>query len=83
MEEAVHYLVILIKSFDGEVIKQILEFSRPTTLLECGDFAEDHYEAIATHYWEVDGDIGKNGYYMNDGSGVIQGHICIQDPDKM
>ena len=76
MEEPVHYLVLLILQFDGTMIKEVLEFTRPMTLLECGDFAYDHYEAIATHFWEVDGDVSKNGYYLNDGSGSMIGCMC-------
>ena len=83
MEQPVHYLVLLILQFDGTMIKEVLEFTRDMTLLECGDFAHDHYEAIATHLWDVDGDAGKSGYYLNDGRGTIQGHICIQDINKV
>ncbi len=41
---------------------------------ECLMYAEDHREAIAT-YREFD-DAFKNGYYLNDGRGTIQGFIC-------
>ena len=37
MDEPVHYLVLLLLSFDGQMIKEILEFARPMTLMECGD----------------------------------------------
>ena len=67
-------LIILILLFDGTLIKEVLEFTRPMTLLECGDFADAHREAIAT-YKEFD-DAMKNGYYLNDGRGTIQGFIC-------
>ena len=52
------------------------------TLLECGDFADAHREAIATHKW-VEEDLMQSGWYLNDGRGTWQGHICIQDPDKL
>ena len=51
MEEPVHYLVMLLLAFDGTMIKEVLEFARPMTLLECWDFADGHREAIATHKW--------------------------------
>ena len=41
---------------------------------ECLMFADDHREAIAT-YREFD-DAMKNGYYLNDGRGTVQGFIC-------
>ena len=41
---------------------------------ECLMFAEDHRAAIAT-YKEFE-DPMKNGSYLNDGRGTIQGFIC-------
>ena len=41
---------------------------------ECFLFAEDHRQAIAT-YKEFDEAI-RNGYYLNDGRGTVQGFIC-------
>ena len=63
MEEPVHYLVMLLLSFDGQVIKEVLEFTRPMTLFECGDFADAHREAIATHQW-IEEDLMKSGWYL-------------------
>ena len=82
MEEPVHYLVLLLLQFDGTLVKEVLEFARPMTLLECGDFADAHREAIATHKW-VEEDLMKSGWYLNDGTGTWQGSMCIQDPDKL
>ena len=42
---------------------------------ECLLFADDHREAIAT-YKEFDEDPMKNGHYLNDGRGTVQGFIC-------
>ena len=39
------------------------------------EIAEEHREAIATHYW-IKKDIMKSGWYLNDGRGTIQGFIC-------
>tara|TARA_R100000231_G_scaffold97598_1_gene72936 strand:- start:90 stop:230 length:141 start_codon:yes stop_codon:yes gene_type:complete len=41
---------------------------------ECLLFADDHREAIST-YKEFE-NASKNGWYLNDGRGTIQGHIC-------
>ncbi len=37
-------------------------------------YADDHREAIAT-YKEFN-DSMKNGWYLNDGRGTVQGFIC-------
>ena len=41
---------------------------------ECLMFADDHREVIAT-YKEFE-DAMKNGHYLNDGRGTVQGFIC-------
>ena len=38
------YLVLLLLSFEGEVIKEKLEFTRPMNALECMDYGSDHRE---------------------------------------
>ena len=52
MEEPVHYLVLLLLQFDGTLIKEVLEFTRPMTLMECLDFADGHREAISHYIFE-------------------------------
>jgi hypothetical protein len=41
---------------------------------ECLLFADDHREAIAT-YKEFD-EAMRNGFYLKDGRGTVQGFIC-------
>ena len=41
---------------------------------ECMQYGDDHREAIA-EYKEFKDDL-KNGWYLKDGSGTIQGHMC-------
>ena len=67
-------LVVLILLFDGNKIKEKLEFAKQVTLLECLEFSENHREEIATHIWVKD--VMKSGYYLNDNRGTIQGFIC-------
>ena len=67
-------LIILILLFDGTLVKEPLEFEKPVTVADCLMFADDHREAIAT-YKEFE-DAMKNGYYLNDGRGTVQGFIC-------
>ena len=42
---------------------------------ECLLFADDHREAIAT-YKEYPEDPMKQGWYLNDGRGIIFGIMC-------
>ena len=67
-------LVILILLFNGEIVKEKLEFVEPVTILECLEFANQHMEEIATHIWVKD--VMKSGYYLNDKRGTVQGFIC-------
>ena len=67
-------LIILILLFDGTLLKESYELSRPMEVHECLLFADDHREAIST-YKEFD-NIMKNVWYLNDGTGTIQGFIC-------
>ena len=67
-------LIILILLFDGTLIQEKLDFAKPVETHECSMYAEEHREAIAT-YKEFE-DIMKNGWYLNDGRGTVQGFIC-------
>ena len=64
------YLILLLLSFDGEVFKERLEFTRPMDVYDCMDFGNDHREQIATY------DDKRNAWILNDGRGTIQGFIC-------
>jgi len=67
-------LIILVLLFDGTLIQERYELTRPMEVHECLLFADDHREAIST-YKEFE-NVSKNGWYLNDGRGTIQGHIC-------
>ena len=67
-------LVILILLFDGTLLKESYELARPMDVHECLLFADDHREAIATYKKFEDG--MKNGWYLNDNRGTVQGFIC-------
>ena len=51
-------------------------FTDGEIVLSCSDRAEELYEEIAEHHWHKEGDPKRHGYYLKDGSGTIQGHIC-------
>ena len=67
-------LVILILLFNGTLIKETLDFTKPVEVQECLMFADDHREVIATY--KDDGDAESSGWYLNDGRGTVQGFIC-------
>ena len=69
-------LVILILLFDGTLLKESYELARPMDVHECLLFADDHREALST-YKEFE-DVMKNGWYLNDGRGTVQGFICSE-----
>ena len=67
-------LIILILLFDGTLVKEKLDFTKPVEVHECLMYADDHREVIAT-YKEFEDSL-RNGWYLNDGRGTIQGFIC-------
>ena len=66
-------LIILILLFDGTLVKETLEFTKPVEVHECLMFADDHREAIAVY---KDNDDHTSGWYLKDGRGTVQGFIC-------
>ena len=65
-------LVIMILFFNGELVLEKYKLSRPMEIYECLMFADEHREAISTYK----GDGMKQGWYLNDNRGTIQGFIC-------
>jgi len=63
-------LVILILLFNGNVLHEKIDFSPPTD--DCFGWGQAHVEAIATY----GGSGAKQGWYLNDGRGTIQGFYC-------
>jgi hypothetical protein len=67
-------LIILVLLFDGTLIQERYDLAREMSVYECLQYGDDHREAIA-EYKEFDDNI-KNGWYLKDGRGTIQGHMC-------
>ena len=42
-------------------------------VMACSERAEEVRDEISTHTWD---DPRGHGWYLKDGSGTIQGHIC-------
>ena len=75
-------LVILILLFNGTLVKDRIEFAPPINLVDCWALAEVYREIFATHSWGQRGapdfsiDAMRQGWYLNDGRGTIQGTYC-------
>ena len=69
-------LIILVLLFDGTLVQEKYELGREMPVEECMQYGDDHREAIA-EYKEFKDPI-KNGWYLKDGRGTIQGHMCEQ-----
>ena len=67
-------LIILVLLFDGTLIQERYDLAREMSVYECLAFGDDHREAIA-EYKELDDNL-KNGWYLKDGRGTVQGHMC-------
>ena len=67
-------LIILVLLFDGKLVQERYELGREMPVSECLQYGDDHWEAIA-EYNEFKDPI-KNGWYLKDGRGTIQGHMC-------
>jgi hypothetical protein len=65
-------LIIMVLLFDGEVVLEKYDLSRSMEIHECLMLADEHREAISTY--KSDG--MKQGWYLNNNSGTIQGFIC-------
>ena len=77
------YLILLVLLFDGTVEKQILHFNPPIDVMDCLALGDAYREVISTHNWgDQEGapdfrfDGMKQGWYLNDGRGTIQGYYC-------
>ena len=62
---------------------QKINFNPPIDLMECLALGDAYREAMATHSWGDELgppgfglDHSRNGWYLNDGRGTIQGHYC-------
>jgi hypothetical protein len=76
-------LVILILLFNGNIFYQQINFSPPIDVMDCLALGDAYREAMATHSWGdplgppgFGIDHSRNGWYLNDGTGTIQGHHC-------
>ena len=76
-------LVIIILLFNGTVVKDRISFTPPIDVMDCWSFGNMYYEVMSTHRWgdqhgapDFRFDVMRQGWYLNDGRGTIQGHYC-------
>ena len=69
-------LTILLLSFQGDLIMLNIPLDPPMDIIGCSEMADRWRDANTTHFWEIGGDTDKQGFYLNDASGTMQGHIC-------
>lgn len=76
------FLIVLLFSgqtylqpFDYEV-KELGGTPNENAILSCSERADELRETLAEHYWEKDGNPRAQGWYLKDGRGTLQGHIC-------
>ena len=70
--------IILILLFTGELEYRSFDYEPKGTtneeiVIACSDRAEELRDQISTHSWD---DPRGQGFYLKDGTGTIQGHIC-------
>ena len=66
-------LIVLILLFDGTLTKEVILFSAEGTISDCFNYAEMYIDTVSTHSWT---DPRGSGFYLNNGTGTIQGFIC-------
>ena len=76
-------LVIIILLFNGTVAKDHIGFYSSIDVLDCLVLADAYREIFSTHSWgkqhgppDFRFDAMRQGWYLNDGRGTIQGHYC-------
>jgi hypothetical protein len=76
-------LVIIILLFNGTVVKDHISFNPPIDVMDCWAFGNEYYKVMSTHSWgdqhgapDFKFDGMRQGWYLNDGRGTVQGHYC-------
>jgi len=76
-------LFILILLFNGTVLHDRIDFNPPIDVMDCLAFGEAYREVMSTHSWgdqrgapDFSMDYMRQGSYLNDGRGTIQGYYC-------
>ena len=70
--------IVLVLLFTGELEYRRFDYEPQCTtneeiVISCSQRADEVRDEISTHSWD---DPRGHGWYLEDGSGTIQGHIC-------
>jgi len=76
-------LVIIILLFNGTVVKDHISFNPSIDLMDCLALGDAHRRIFSTYSWgdqygapDFKFDGTRQGWYLNDGRGTVQGHYC-------
>ena len=76
-------LIIIILLFNGTVVKDKISFTPPIDMVACWNLADAYRKIMSTHSWgkqrgapDFSIDAMRQGWYLNDGRGTIQGIYC-------
>ena len=64
--------MVLILLFNGTLIQERIDFNPSVDVLDCLRTGQIYLEAKSTYH----GPGKKQGWYLNDGRGTIQGYYC-------
>ena len=67
-------LVLLVLLFDGTLLHEKVILPAETTTHHCLNYGRMHVESITTYKQFEDNN--RNGHYLNDKRGTIQGYYC-------
>jgi len=76
-------LVIIILLFNGTLVKDKISFDPFINVIDCWTLGNAYRELMSTHSWgkqhgapDFSIDAMRQGWYLNDGRGTIQGTYC-------
>ena len=76
-------LFILILLFNGTVLHDRIDFNPPIDVMDCLALGDAYRRIFSTHSWgdqhgapDFRFDAMRQGWYLNDGRGTIQGTYC-------
>jgi len=69
-------VLVILLSFNGETLLHKINDKPVSYPFEYDAMVEEWREKNTTHFWEIGGDFSKQGHYLNNAKGTLQGSIC-------
>ena len=66
-------VLVILLSFNGELYLQKINDKPVSYPFEYDAIVEEWREKNTTHFWEIGGDFSKQGHYLNNAKGTMQG----------